>query len=108
MFSGGSKTCDFGYIKIQVQRIGHGQYHSHLHEHLGLFSSETDEAIILSTDGAQLVAQRESDCWPVILTFLNVPTELRSRKINLFICSVIPGPKSPGDLESFDIRYIES
>lgn len=91
-----SASSDFRF-----KEFGHGQYQSHLHEHLGLFSSETDEAIILSTDGAQLVAQRESDCWLVILSFLNVPTELRSKKLNLFICSVIPGPKSPGDLESF-------
>lgn len=67
----------------------------------GLHAQPTDSILSLSTDGAQLKIGKQSDVWIIMLTFLDTPPELRSTKQEVMICGLIPGPLSPGDLESF-------
>ena len=76
---------------------------SHLNHfrHLNLFQSETDTAITISGDGAQLTMKKKSDVWVLIVTILNLPPDMRSKAANTIIPLVIPGPSSPGNVESF-------
>ena len=68
---------------------------------LGLFQNETDTAITISGDGAQLTMKKQSDVWVLIVTILNLPPDMRSKADNIIIPLVIPGPSSPGNVESF-------
>ena len=68
---------------------------------LQLFQNETDTAITISGDGAQLTMKKQSDVWVLIVTILNLPPDMRSRANNIIIPLVIPGPSSPGNVESF-------
>ena len=76
---------------------------SHLNHfcHLNLFQSETDTAITISGDGAQLTMKKKSDVWVLIVTILNLPPDMQSKSANVIIPLVIPGPSSPGNVESF-------
>jgi hypothetical protein len=69
--------------------------------HLELFQDETDTAITISGDGAQLTMKKQSDVWVLVVTILNLPPNMRSRAANIIIPLVIPGPCSPGNVESF-------
>ena len=73
---------------------------SHIN-HSHLFQEETDTAITISGDGAQLTMKKQSDVWVLIVTILNLPPNMRSRAANIIIPLVIPGPSSPGNVESF-------
>ena len=68
---------------------------------LGLFQNETDTAITISGDGAQLTMKTQSDVWVLIVTSLNLPPDMWSKADNIIIPLVIPGPSSPGNVESF-------
>ena len=67
----------------------------------GLFQNETDTAITISGDGAQLTMKKQSDVWVLVVTILNLPPDMRSKAANIIIPLVIPGPCSPGNVESF-------
>ena len=69
--------------------------------HLSLFQNDTDTAITISGDGAQLTMKKQSDVWVLIVTILNLPPNMRSKATNVIIPLVIPGPHSPGNVESF-------
>jgi hypothetical protein len=69
--------------------------------HSHLFQNETDTAISISGDGAQLTMKKQSDVWVLIVTILNLPPDMRSKANNIIITLVIPGPHSPGNVESF-------
>jgi hypothetical protein len=69
--------------------------------HSHLFQNETDTAISISGDGAQLTMKKQSDVWVLIVTILNLPPNMRSKATNIIIPLVIPGPSSPGNVESF-------
>ena len=75
---------------------------SHLNHfrHLNLFQSETDTAITISGDGAQLTMKKKSDVWVLIVTILNLPPDMQSTAANIIIPLVIPGPSSPRNVES--------
>jgi hypothetical protein len=73
---------------------------NHFHN-LHLFHNETDTAITISGDGAQLTMKKQSDVWVLIVTILNLPPDMRSKATNIIIPLVIPGPSSPGNVESF-------
>jgi hypothetical protein len=45
--------------------------------------------------------KKQSDVWVLIVTILNLPPSMRSRAANIIIPLVIPGPSSPGNVESF-------
>jgi hypothetical protein len=66
-----------------------------------LFQNETDTAITISGDGAQLTMKKQSDVWVLVVTILNLPPDMRSKAANIIIPLVIPGPSSPGNVESF-------
>jgi hypothetical protein len=69
--------------------------------HSHLFQNETDTAISISGDGAQLTMKKQSDVWVLIVTILNLPPDMRIKATNIIIPLVIPGPRSPGNVESF-------
>jgi hypothetical protein len=73
---------------------------SHIN-HSHLFKEETDTAITISGDGAQLTMKKQSDVWVLIVTILNLPPQMRSKAANIIMPLVIPGPLSPGNVESF-------
>jgi hypothetical protein len=73
---------------------------SHIHQS-HLFKNETDTAITISGDGAQLTMKKQSDVWVLVVTILNLPPNMRSKAANIIIPLVIPGPSSPGNVESF-------
>jgi hypothetical protein len=73
---------------------------SHIN-HSHLFKEETDTAITISGDGAQLTMKKQSDVWVLIVTILNLPPKMRSKAANIIMPLVIPGPLSPGNVESF-------
>ena len=70
-------------------------------QHSHLFQNETDTAITISGDGAQLTMKKQSDVWVLIVTILNLPPSMRSRAHNIIMPLTIPGPGSPGNVESF-------
>ena len=76
---------------------------NHINQFLesGLFQNETDTAITISGDGAQLTMKKQSDVWVLIITILNLPPDMQSKAANIIIPLVIPGPGSPGNVESF-------
>ena len=45
--------------------------------------------------------KKQSDVWVLIVTILNLPPNLQSKAANIIIPLVIPGPSSPGNVESF-------
>jgi hypothetical protein len=77
------------------------EVHFNHHQHLGLFRDARDTAITISTDGAQLTMKKLSNVWLLIVVLLNLPPEMRYRAKNIIIPLAIPGPSSPGNIESF-------
>jgi Transposase family tnp2 len=65
------------------------------------FSDPRDIALGLSTDGFGPFKHRTKTAWPIILFNYNLPPEERFLKKNIIPIGVIPGPKKPGDLDSF-------
>jgi hypothetical protein len=45
--------------------------------------------------------KKQSDVWVLVVTILNLPPNMRSKAANIIIPLVIPGPLSPGNVESF-------
>jgi hypothetical protein len=45
--------------------------------------------------------KKQSDVWVLVVTILNLPPDMRSKVTNIIIPLVIPGPSSPGNVESF-------
>lgn len=75
--------------------------HIHHHQHLNLFQDHRDIGFALSTDGAQLTMKKQSDTWILIMILLNFPPEIRYRVGSTIIPLATPGPKPPGNIESF-------
>ena len=76
-------------------------HHLNHFRNLHLFQEETDTAITILGDGAQLIMKKQSDVWVLIVTILNLPHDMRSKTTNTIMPLVIPGPLSPGNVESF-------
>jgi len=76
-------------------------------ENSHLFQRETDTAITISTDGAQLTMKKQSNVWVLIVTILNLPPDMRYKTKNTIIPLIIPGPYSPGDVDSFIYTFYE-
>ena len=85
------KYSDFGDSAIHVNH----------YQNLGLFKDARDVAITISTDGAQLTMKKQSNVWVLIVVLLNLPPGMRYREKNVIIPLAIPGPSSPGNIESF-------
>jgi hypothetical protein len=77
------------------------EVHCHLHKNLGLFQGKQDVALALSTDGAQLTMKKHSSTWIALLILLNIPAELRYKTSNTMVPFIIPGPNSPGNIDTF-------
>src|SRR6266576_804414 len=80
--------------------FGDSVVQDHLCTNLNLFKDPRDVAFALSTDGAQLTMKKQSNTWVAILILLNLPAEIRY-KTNVMVPFIVPGPQSPGDIESF-------
>lgn len=80
---------------------GNSGIHKIQHQKMGLFQDPRDIALALSTDGAQLTMKKQSNTWILILIILNLPPDIRYKSNNIIINLAIPGPNSPGDIESF-------
>jgi hypothetical protein len=65
------------------------------------FSDPRDIALGLSTDGFGPFKHRTKTAWPIILFNYNLPPKEQFLKKNHISVGVIPGPKKPGDLDSF-------
>ena len=65
------------------------------------FSDPCNIALGLFTNGFGPFKQRTKNAWPIILFNYNLPPEERFLKKNHISVGVIPGPKKPGDLDSF-------
>ena len=89
-----SPPTEYSDFAGSISHINHFQ-------HLQLFQNETDTAITISGDGAQLTMKKQSDVWVLTVTILNLPPNMRSKAANIIIPLVIPGPHSPGNVESF-------
>lgn len=75
--------------------------HIHHYKSMGLFQDCRDIAFAISTDGAQLTMKKHSNTWILIFILLNLPPELRYKSNSIFYPFAIPGPNSPGNVESF-------
>ena len=63
--------------------------------------NEYDTVLMLSIDGAQLHEHKESNCWIYIWILVDLGPDKRYKIRNILPGGVIPGPCSPGDLDSF-------
>lgn len=62
---------------------------------------EYDTVLMLSTDGAQLYQNKQSDCWIYIWILVDLGPDKRYKIRNVLPGGVIPGPESPNNLDSF-------
>lgn len=62
----------------------------------------TDDMVLMfAVDGAQLYADKQSDCWIYIWVILDLPPELRYKKRLILPGGFIPGPHNPKHTVSF-------
>ncbi|CAG8735607.1 14146_t:CDS:2, partial [Ambispora leptoticha] len=60
-----------------------------------------DAALLASIDGFQIFKQKTDDCWILLFINANLSPEIRVKKENFLISTIIPVPKKPKDLNSF-------
>ncbi|QRV74283.1 Transposase family tnp2 [Ceratobasidium sp. AG-Ba] len=65
------------------------------------FSSDTDIALGLATDGFGPFKTRKQSCWPLLVFNYNLPPSIRYHLDNMLCLGVIPGPNEPKELDSF-------
>jgi len=65
------------------------------------FSDPQNIALGLSTNGFGPFKHCTKTAWPIILFNYNLPPEERFQKDNIISVCIIPGPKKPGDCNSF-------
>ena len=62
---------------------------------------EYDTVLMFSIDGAQLYQHKKSTCWIYIWILLDLGPDERYKIRNILPGGIIPGPHSPGNIESF-------
>jgi hypothetical protein len=67
----------------------------------GMFSSEYDVALGITSDGFRLFKSKPYDCWPLLVVNYNLPPKLRRKFQYSHIAALIPGPKAPKNFNSF-------
>jgi hypothetical protein len=67
-----------------------------------------DIALAISIDGAQLTMKKQSNAWLVLLLLFNPPPEIHYKHDGPMLALATPGPKSPGNMESFLYPLFES
>jgi hypothetical protein len=87
--------------KRQYSDFANSVNHVNHYKNMGLFKDARDVAITISTDGAQLTMKKQSNVWLLIVVLLNLPPEMQYKAKNVVIPLAIPGPSSPGNIESF-------
>jgi len=60
-----------------------------------------DTVLLLSIDGAQLYASKQSDCWIYIWVVMDLSPDLRYKKTHVLPGGFIPGPNKPKNIDSF-------
>jgi len=68
---------------------------------------EDDIVLMLSLDGAQLYASKQSDCWICIWVVLSHSPGVRYKKPHVLPAFVIPGPNPPRIMDSFLFRSLQ-
>lgn len=63
--------------------------------------SDHDTVLLLSIDGAQLYASKQSDCWIYIWVVMDLSPDLRYKKSHVLPGGFIPGPNKPKNIDSF-------
>ena len=86
---------------VRKSEFSNSEKHIYHHDKLGLFHDKRDAAISISSDGAQLTMKKQSNMWLLIVLLLNLPPEICYKANNVIIPLAIPGPKAPGNIESF-------
>lgn len=74
---------------------------------LRLFQDPRDIALSMSLDGVQLTNRKTHEVWPIILTNLNLPPDCRVKAENILASMLIPGPRSPKELDSYLYPLVE-
>ncbi|KAF8752888.1 Transposase family tnp2 [Rhizoctonia solani] len=75
--------------------------------YLQLLQDNTDMALGLSTDGVGPFKTRKQQCWPLIIINYNLPPSIRTRLENILCLGVIPGPRTPKELDTFLEPFID-
>ena len=68
---------------------------------------EDDIVLMLSLDGAQLFASKQSDCWICIWVVFNHSPSVRYQKPHVLPVFVIPGPNPPRIMDSFLFQSLQ-
>lgn len=68
----------------------------------GFFKDDRDVAFCCGFDGTKAFKTRKDRyVWPIILTCLSIPPDMRFKRKNILIVGIIPGPRNPRDVDSF-------
>jgi len=62
-------------------------------------SSNTGDALNISTDGFKAWKQRRFEGWPIVATVLNIDPSGRVQVVSQLIFGITPGPGQPANLE---------
>lgn len=76
------------------------------------FSDERDLSLTLGLDGfsfypsvGRKISQTQYNAWVLILIIDNLSSEIRTRRDNIMVLGIIPGPGNPKDLNSFLVWF---
>ena len=72
-----------------------------LREKRGMWRDPRDIGVSLMTDGLSLFKIGSHETWPIAIVNNNLPPAQRIKKHRIILAGCIPGPKSPGDIDSF-------
>jgi hypothetical protein len=86
---------------VKKSEFANSDNHIHHYEELDLFKDSRDTALSISSDGALLTLKKQSHMWLLIVVLLNLSPEICYKSKNVIIPLAIPGPNSPGNVESF-------
>lgn len=68
----------------------------------GKFADDREIGFACGFDGTKAFkARRGRFVWPIILTCMNLPPEIRFKRKNVLVVGFIPGPNQPRDVDSF-------
>ena len=70
-----------------------------------------DTVLMLSIDGAQLYESKKSDVWIYIWILVDLVPDKRYKIWNVLPGGIIPGPETPGNLDSFllpDLAHVSA
>ncbi|GAA5931373.1 uncharacterized protein JCM15063_001448 [Sporobolomyces koalae] len=71
------------------------------------YENDVDACIGILLDGFRIFDRDEHNCWPVLAIDYNLPPAERYKTENVLIVALIPGPKSPKNLNSFLRPFVD-